>query len=161
MCWFVCRVWVPWADGECGSQPWERWVCWGSISFWDERLFPDCSNHQGTLPFIPFSTYFVSLDFLWILLKCLVAVLFVKSQYSLMVYRKRNCSWVLTTLMLSVQSYVEQFVGSGEDPERIIDQAVEEMNTDLVKLRQTAAQVTHRFLLDRLQCFSFYKTSVI
>lgn len=63
--------------------------------------------------------------------------------------------------MLSVQSYVEQFVGSGEDPERIIDQAVEEMNTDLVKLRQTAAQVTHRFLLDRLQCFSFYTTSVI
>jgi len=40
-----------------------------------------------------------------------------------------------------VRSYVEQFVGSGEDPERIIDQAVEEMNTDLVKLRQTAAQV--------------------
>jgi len=46
--------------------------------------------------------------------------------------------------MLFVQSYVEQFVGSGEDPERIIDQAVEEMNTDLVKLRQTAAQVTHK-----------------
>lgn len=42
-----------------------------------------------------------------------------------------------------MQSYVEQFVGSGEDPERIIDQAAEEMNNDLVKLRQTAAQVTH------------------
>lgn len=39
------------------------------------------------------------------------------------------------------RSYIEQFVGSGEDPERIIDQAVEDMNTDLVKLRQTAAQV--------------------
>ena len=47
--------------------------------------------------------------------------------------------------MLSVQSYIEQFVGSGEDPERIIDQAVEDMNTDLVKLRQTAAQVTYYF----------------
>lgn len=40
-----------------------------------------------------------------------------------------------------VRSYVEQFIGSGEDPERIIEQAVEDMNTDLVKLRQTAAQV--------------------
>lgn len=40
-----------------------------------------------------------------------------------------------------MQSYVEQFIGSGEDPERIIEQAVEDMNTDLVKLRQTAAQV--------------------
>ena len=60
--------------------------------------------------------------------------------------------------MLSVQSYIEQFVGSGEDPERIIDQAVEDMNTDLVKLRQTAAQVTYK--LDLLQCYSLYTASV-
>lgn len=48
---------------------------------------------------------------------------------------------VFARIVRIVRSYVEQFVGSGEDPERIIDQAVAEMNTDLVKLRQTAAQV--------------------
>ena len=63
--------------------------------------------------------------------------------------------------MLPVQSYVEQFIGSGEDPERIIDQAVEEMNTDLVKLRQTAAQVAWKLSLFDFSASFFYTSSVI
>lgn len=33
-------------------------------------------------------------------------------------------------------------VSSFEDPEKILDQAVLDMNTDLIKMRQATAQVT-------------------
>ncbi|XP_024387716.1 membrane-associated protein VIPP1, chloroplastic isoform X3 [Physcomitrium patens] len=66
------------------------------------------------------------------------------------------------------RSYVEQFVGSSEDPERIIDQAVEDMNTDLVKLRQTAAQVVaakrileNKFLAAQQASNEWYKRASI
>ncbi|XVF65737.1 hypothetical protein PTKIN_Ptkin09bG0273900 [Pterospermum kingtungense] len=40
-----------------------------------------------------------------------------------------------------VKSYANALVSSFEDPEKILDQAVLEMNDDLVKMRQAAAQV--------------------
>ncbi|KAH7315549.1 hypothetical protein KP509_21G054600 [Ceratopteris richardii] len=40
-----------------------------------------------------------------------------------------------------VKSYANALVSSAEDPEKILDQAVLEMNEDLIKLRQASAQV--------------------
>jgi hypothetical protein len=40
----------------------------------------------------------------------------------------------------------------------IIDQAVEDMNTDLLKLLQTTTQVTYK--IDLYQCYFLYTTSV-
>lgn len=40
-----------------------------------------------------------------------------------------------------VRSYANSVVGSAEDPEKMLDQAVNEMQNDLVKLRQASAQV--------------------
>jgi hypothetical protein len=47
---------------------------------------------------------------------------------------------------------------SGEDCGMIIDQAVEDMNTDLLKLLQTTTQVTYK--IDLYQCYFLYTTSV-
>lgn len=40
-----------------------------------------------------------------------------------------------------VKSYANQLVSSAEDPEKILDQAVRDMQEDLIKMRQAAAQV--------------------
>ncbi|KIZ01776.1 putative membrane-associated protein, chloroplastic Flags: Precursor [Monoraphidium neglectum] len=40
-----------------------------------------------------------------------------------------------------VKSYAEQIVSSAEDPEKVLDQVVNEMQEDLIKMRQAAAQV--------------------
>lgn len=40
-----------------------------------------------------------------------------------------------------VKSYTAQLVSSAEDPEKILDQAVVEMQEDLIKMRQASAQV--------------------
>jgi hypothetical protein len=47
---------------------------------------------------------------------------------------------------------------SGEDCGMIIDQVVEDMNTGLLKLPQTTAQVTYK--IDLYQCYSLYTASV-
>ena len=39
------------------------------------------------------------------------------------------------------QSYANAIVSSVEDPEKMLDQTVNEMNDDLIKLRQATAQV--------------------
>ncbi len=41
-----------------------------------------------------------------------------------------------------VKSYANALVTSAEDPEKILDQAVEDMQGDLIRLRQAAAEVT-------------------
>lgn len=41
-----------------------------------------------------------------------------------------------------VKSYANALVSSAEDPEKILDQAVEDMQNDLIRLRQGAAEVT-------------------
>lgn len=40
-----------------------------------------------------------------------------------------------------IQSYVSGFVGSYEDPERLLDRVIEEMQEDLVRMRQATAKV--------------------
>eukprot|EP00891_Asterochloris_glomerata_P003303 jgi/Astpho2/3303/Aster-04654 len=40
-----------------------------------------------------------------------------------------------------IRSYANSIVGAAEDPEKILDQAVNEMQSDLIKMRQAAAQV--------------------
>lgn len=40
-----------------------------------------------------------------------------------------------------VKSYTNAALSAAEDPEKLLDQTVEEMNEDLIKLRQTSAQV--------------------
>ncbi|GAB4816551.1 hypothetical protein N2152v2_003597, partial [Parachlorella kessleri] len=40
------------------------------------------------------------------------------------------------------KSYANSLVSGAEDPEKILDQAVEDMQGDLIKLRQAAAEVT-------------------
>lgn len=41
-----------------------------------------------------------------------------------------------------VKSYANSVVSAAEDPEKILDQAVEDMQNDLIRLRQAAAEVT-------------------
>lgn len=45
-----------------------------------------------------------------------------------------------------LQSYANAILSSFEDPEKILEQAVLEMNDDLVKMRQATAQVSHMIL---------------
>ncbi|KAI7740556.1 hypothetical protein M8C21_023924, partial [Ambrosia artemisiifolia] len=40
-----------------------------------------------------------------------------------------------------VKSYASALIGTFEDPEKILEQAVTEMNDDLIKMRQATAQV--------------------
>jgi hypothetical protein len=40
-----------------------------------------------------------------------------------------------------MQSYANAIVSSAEDPEKLLDQTVLEMNEDLIKMRQASAQV--------------------
>lgn len=42
-----------------------------------------------------------------------------------------------------MQSYANAIVSSFEDPEKILEQAVLEMNDDLTKMRQATAQVSY------------------
>lgn len=44
-----------------------------------------------------------------------------------------------------MQSYANALISSFEDPEKILEQSVLEMNDDLVKMRQATAQVSHLF----------------
>ena len=48
-----------------------------------------------------------------------------------------------------MQSYANAVLSSFEDPEKILDQAVLEMNDDLIKMRQATAQVSHILMLLR------------
>ncbi|GLJ36994.1 hypothetical protein SUGI_0749440 [Cryptomeria japonica] len=54
-----------------------------------------------------------------------------------------------------VKSYANAILSSVEDPEKILDQTVEEMNTDLTKMRQASAQV----LASQKQLENRYKTA--
>ena len=45
------------------------------------------------------------------------------------------------------RAFIGGVVSSNEDPERLLEQATEEMGTDLARLRQTSAQVKNTFLL--------------
>ncbi|KAH9308809.1 hypothetical protein KI387_036720, partial [Taxus chinensis] len=54
-----------------------------------------------------------------------------------------------------VKSYANAIISSVEDPEKILDQTVEEMNTDLTKMRQASAQV----LASQKQLENRYKTA--
>lgn len=54
-----------------------------------------------------------------------------------------------------VKSYANAVLSSVEDPEKILDQTVEEMNTDLTKMRQASAQV----LASQKQLENRYKTA--
>ena len=45
-----------------------------------------------------------------------------------------------------MQSYANAVISSFEDPEKILEQTVIEMNDDLIKLRQATAQVCHVFI---------------
>lgn len=48
-----------------------------------------------------------------------------------------------------MQSYANALVSTFEDPEKILEQAVLEMNDDLTKMRQATAQVSfNHFILD-------------
>lgn len=40
-----------------------------------------------------------------------------------------------------MQSYANAIISSFEDPEKILEQAVMDMNNDLIKVRQATAQV--------------------
>lgn len=42
---------------------------------------------------------------------------------------------------VAMQSYANAIVSSAEDPEKLLDQTVLEMNEDLIKMRQASAQV--------------------
>lgn len=44
-------------------------------------------------------------------------------------------------ILLHIQSYVNAIVSAFEDPEKILEQAVIDMNNDLTKMRQATAQV--------------------
>ena len=55
-----------------------------------------------------------------------------------------------------MQSYVNAAVSAAEDPEKLLDQSVLEMNEDLVKLRQTTAQVPDCHHLHHLHHFCDY-----
>ena len=46
-------------------------------------------------------------------------------------------------MILVMQSYANAIVSSFEDPEKILEQAVLEMNDDLTKMRQATAQVSY------------------
>eukprot|EP00887_Chlorella_sp_A99_P004429 scaffold30.g4429.t1 len=49
---------------------------------------------------------------------------------------------LFSRLVRVIKSYASSAVSSLEDPEKILDQAVEDMQADLIKLRQGAAEVT-------------------
>lgn len=49
-----------------------------------------------------------------------------------------------------MQSYANAVLSSFEDPEKILEQAVLEMNDDLTKMRQATAQVSCNFFLSLL-----------
>lgn len=53
-------------------------------------------------------------------------------------YRLHN---LIVLVYLVLQSYANAVVSSLEDPEKVLEQAVIEMNDDLVKMRQSTAQV--------------------
>jgi len=44
-----------------------------------------------------------------------------------------------------MQSYANAIISSFEDPEKILEQAVLDMNNDLIKVRQATAQVCNEF----------------
>lgn len=44
-------------------------------------------------------------------------------------------------MLCGMQSYANAIVSSAEDPEKLLDQTVLEMNEDLIKMRQASAQV--------------------
>lgn len=58
----------------------------------------------------------------------------------------RRCVRVQANLFERVvrvaKSYANALVSSVEDPEKVLDQAVEDMQNDLIRLRQGAAEVT-------------------
>lgn len=54
-----------------------------------------------------------------------------------------------------MQSYANAVLSSFEDPEKILEQAVLEMNGDLTKMRQATAQVSCNFFF-YLFCFGFF-----
>lgn len=45
-----------------------------------------------------------------------------------------------------MQSYANAIISSFEDPEKILEQAVLDMNNDLIKVRQATAQVCYEFV---------------
>lgn len=56
-----------------------------------------------------------------------------------------------------MQSYANAIVSSFEDPEKILEQAVLEMNDDLTKMRQATAQVSFLVLsFDNLFSLEFF-----
>lgn len=42
-------------------------------------------------------------------------------------------------LWLLAQAYIDSFVGSFEDPEKLLDRVVDEMTADAVRMRQVGA----------------------
>jgi len=52
-----------------------------------------------------------------------------------------------------MQSYANAIISTFEDPEKILEQAVLEMNDDLTKMRQATAQVSYNCSLS--VCFDF------
>lgn len=53
-----------------------------------------------------------------------------------------------------MQSYANAIISTFEDPEKILEQAVLEMNDDLTKMRQATAQVN--YLLFDLGVWTFW-----
>lgn len=51
----------------------------------------------------------------------------------------------LDFVILVMQSYANAVLSSFEDPEKILEQAVLEMNDDLTKMRQATAQVSYNY----------------
>ena len=49
--------------------------------------------------------------------------------------------FALSALSASIPAPALRAVGAAEDPEKILDQAVEDMQADLIRLRQAAAEV--------------------
>jgi len=51
-----------------------------------------------------------------------------------------------------MQSYVNIIISFFEDPKKILEQAVLDMNSDLIKVRQATAQVCNDFLFTFIFC---------
>jgi len=55
-----------------------------------------------------------------------------------------------------MQSYANAVISSFEDPEKILEQAVLEMNDDLTKMRQATAQVSYITIFHYLFVLIFF-----
>lgn len=61
-----------------------------------------------------------------------------------------------------MQSYANAIVSSAEDPEKLLDQTVLEMNEDLIKMRQASAQVlVIPFTLDNLGTWDPFEIQIL